>query len=412
MSDSISLKTFRTAVSGAGDDAALRLKSSDGSLTTAKQGFFGRIATWFSGGHKAADTVSLAGQFLRGMTEKYGEGIANQAFQMARPSTRVHVDGSVQFKADKPLTAREVKDAIAFARSLTQAETRKASVAVGMLFAPENTAAFGALAAQRGVDPAQLSAQQKAFYKDVLRDQVLDAAATQRGVPTPDAAKRLAGKALTFVASLDAGALQREIATRKQAQAATIGLVRALAESGTPGKTLHEFLLKADLTIGATTLGGSGNEAGTDDWNKARVIAVDSAIIRLSPRDAKRLFEQAMAPDGPGRALQFALAAKTSELAGASDGYGFLAAGQLSMFSAVALSALGERGGVKGAAALVEAVVDAGANATQADIDRMAASSKGRQAVADASAVIDVRTVAFKQQVDAAAEDRGDDLEQ
>ena len=279
----------------------------------------------------------------------------------------------------------------------------------GMQFAPENRTAFAALAAARQVDPAQLSDQQKAFYKVILRDQVLDLAAGKHGVPTPDEAKRLAGKALQFVASLDPAALRHEIATRNQAQAATIGLVKALAGSETPARVLNEFLVKADLQVGATMLGGSGNNAGTDDWNKTRAIAIDSAINRISPQDAKRLFEQAMAPDGPGRTLQFALAANTRKLADGDDAYALNAAGQLSMFNTVALSALGERGGVKGAAAVVRAASDAGSNATQADVNRILGSSKGRHVLADASAAIDARTVAFKQQVAAASSGRGGD---
>ena len=367
MSASISLKTFKTAVSAAGDDAALRLKSSDGSLTTAKQGFFGRVATFFRG-HDKAEATSLAGQFLQGMREKYGEKVANQAFQMARPSTTQYLDGTVSIKTDKPLTAREIRDSLSFARALTQAETRQVAAGAALLFAPENEHAFGKVLRDRNIDPANLTGAHKAFYKEALRDEVLSFAGENRRPPKPDETRELAGKALRYAASLTPAKIHEQTLVAKESQAAGVALARAFGGSGNVAKALNAFFEKADARLEATSLGGASGSAGGDDLGKARLLAMDSAINAMSPAMAKRLYEQAMVPEGAGRLAQFGLNAKLNDRAVSDDMHAMSAATQLASFNQEFLVKLGERGGAKDARGQVEAVSNAGFDVTKEEL--------------------------------------------
>src|SRR5262245_57229919 len=124
----INLQTFKQTIAGAGDDAKLRLGQND-DLKTAKHGLGSRFVRWMFGPTKQdrADNQHIISEFLKDVGGKYGKANAERALEMARPGMQRRGD-RLYANVMKPLTARQARDAMAFAKSLSKAEQRDIAV--------------------------------------------------------------------------------------------------------------------------------------------------------------------------------------------------------------------------------------------------------------------------------------------
>ena len=334
---------IQQAATQATGDATLRLSVTDGSVKTAKHGFKGRLVRFFHGPTKKdlADNNRLMGRLLGGLKRKYGDDIGTRAFLAARPEARTAGD-DIFAQTGRGLTARQVKTAIAYAEAAQSEQFRASARAQADVFRP-GTPMFDLVAEQARVNPATLSREQKTYFQSRLREKVIASAMEEKEQPLGSAVQKLAVKLLKHTAQNVGAAAPQQIAAHQDTHRAAGQLLSAISGRGNPGQALLDFMRLADGIIEDSAMGG---EVGADDQLRPRLIAMDRAVARLGKRQAKALYDQLMAPDGPGRKALLAILVASDRISSLRNPYKAGAAGDMTQALKSVLGALAIRAGV------------------------------------------------------------------
>ena len=345
----VTLAQVRQAVLNADDGAELRLRQSDQSVTTAKRGFGSRIVQFFTGSDRT-ETREIGRSVLQGLRQEFAPSIGTEAFRLARGEGGRR-DG-VAFDASKPITARQVRDAIAYAQVLTAKERSNVAAEGAMRYAPESSG-FAKIAAAAKVDPAALSPAQKEHYKLALAQHVKQAAQSlgPDAMPMPGAdVRRLAAKTLAHVARMDPPELRSVREAMHEKREAGAALARSLGNPDTKPAALAANLLRFHSAATAhaeqAALASDNFALGADDYDKSLAMSLDLAMSALSHREARELARAAMQPGGAGRALLFAAAVNAAATSAIANANGSVAANALDQSAGAMLQALGRRGGL------------------------------------------------------------------
>ncbi|CCB66674.1 hypothetical protein [Hyphomicrobium sp. MC1] len=352
---------------GLKDNAVLRLES-DGDVTTAERGIFGKFLQLFRN-TDAPGTRTMERALLHEVRTNFGNAIAEQAFGMVRSGTEA---------SGKPITAGQVRQLKAYVTQLSQQEQRQTASDAALRCAPA-AAAFGKIAAMAGVPPEPLSVHQKQLYMELLQQRL--AYAADGPVTDKLRVREKATETLSYVASLDTAAISQHLSALKLARVAAGELVRLLGTRDSGSKELAAAVLRFHITaLASAEAANNGRSPGDNEIRNAKLTALRQALNELTPREARERFEQAMSPQGAGRALVCAATAnRVFRDAEARVGYVTSETANLaaSMWynSMAALAALGERGGVSSAHAQIGAIRAASSNEARTTVtitDRMA----------------------------------------
>ncbi|KPL54616.1 hypothetical protein ABB55_22280 [Prosthecomicrobium hirschii] len=362
------------------DNKEVRIDSQD-QVTTAKRGFFGRVVRFFNPSIQNSETRETAGQLLKSLRAKYGNEVGTEAFMRARSDLRISRNGNLFVDVSKPITAREVRVALQEAKKL-----KKELAGVSEL-SPYGGSRFDDLAKKVGVDPDTLTGAQKRFYSQRLKDMALsDNVGRQRhaqkngdehpSFASADDLEKIAGKLLKYAAGLD----DKTIRSRDQAWTSAHGAGKQFAEflagsrEGGPVelvKALRIFDSRLGNLKEETLTGGATGGVGGDDLATARFVGMDSMLARMSPDEARALYDDFMKQDSNARQLAFGLGAvlshsgmenkKDQELAMANSSAAQSMWANLKEF----IKCVGERGGVEDIDSDLDTMMNAGM-----DIDR------------------------------------------
>jgi hypothetical protein len=360
----LNLGALRQAVAGAADDATLRLRKADGSVTTAERGLGGRVVQFFNGRPRDQD-AAIGRALFAGLRAEFGRDIAIAAFKMARGDTSP--EGFADFGRGRPITARDVRLAEGFARSMASAARRDASLAAAQHFAAAG-AGFAALAQRSGIDPGSLGAGQKELHDTLLRQHVaLAEARLAEGDALPaEALSKIARRTLRYVAAIGPDAAAASLTGQRSVQEAGGAVLRGLQDDLRQPARLADALLSLHAAVNArledASLSNADDAGGAEDYLKAVDIATESLVAGLSPDEARGIFDAAMAPGGAGRAMAFSLTGLCMVRAD-RDGFGAVAPKQLTDLGVGLLRALGERGGLGREPAALQAAMAAGEDA-------------------------------------------------
>ncbi|CCB66700.1 hypothetical protein [Hyphomicrobium sp. MC1] len=319
------------------DNAVLRL-GSDGAVTTAERGFFGKFLQLFRN-TDAPGTRTMERDLLHDVRARYGNAIAEQAFGMVRSGTAA---------SGKPITAGQVRQLDAYVTQLSQQEQRQTASDAALRCAPA-AAGFGKIAAKAGVPPETLSVHQKEFYMELLQQRLT----YDPGGPVTDKphVRAQAAETLRYVASLDTAAICQKRGALQSTREAAGELVRLLGTRESGSKELAAAVMRFHTTTLVSAVAGSGARVvGGDEIALARDTALRQALDELTPREARERFEEAMSPLGAGRPMLHAAAInevfKDNEVyAGAPDEV-YALARSVKNDVVWALTRLGERGGI------------------------------------------------------------------
>jgi hypothetical protein len=374
----INLQTFKQAITGVGDDAALRLGQND-DLKTAKHGLGSRLVRFLFGPTKQdrLDNKHIVSEFLREVGGKYGKANAEMALQMARPGMQRRADGLYD-NVMKPLTVRQARDAIAILKSMSKAERRDNDVVQAQAQYAPGSDKLNSLLAKQGIQPEDFPPQQHQFFSARVADQVAVAIDNTGRPPDSDGMKKIAKDALNYTLGFDDEAIGDSRDNWDAAKDKATSTLKALALPGGKGgdasAAIIDFMgsmepLMVDTAMGEITMGASGQ-----DIAKPLILSINAAVNDLSPREARELYQQAMAPDGGGRLALFAAnMANTEQRAAAfkDQGAAHKASGAAQISDALTrmLIALGERAGIRDASGQVQAISDAGLDVTKKEID-------------------------------------------
>ena len=349
------LDQLRTAYRSAAADAILRVRQSNpGEVTTAERGFSGRVVTFFRPDKEGNSAIGAS--LLNGLKQEYGDAAGTAAFRLVRDG----IPGS-GFDASKPITARQAHQMEDFARSLSVAGRRDALLASATPML-DGQPGFPAIATQAGVDATQLTADQKELYGRLLQQRVLaDGEFGRVGAPLPDGGtlREIAAATLVTVAAMDPEAVAQSEARLADQQFAGSALLRGLGTTGGDPRSLALDLARFERLAVNTEQDVAPGQLPSVLRTMAREVALDRVLTDMNPAEAHALFTQAMAKDGPGRAMLFASAVQAHAAAAGADAEKAVNAAALSGASAAALEALGRRAGVEDAAAQVASVLDA-----------------------------------------------------
>lgn len=346
------LGTFKAEVNRLGDDAKLRLEGG-GKLTTAERSVGGRAARFFGGVTKQdkADNLQIKGQLLKALKGQYGDEIATRAFSAALgKDVKAGKDGGILVAVNNRLTARQVRAAIDNAEAMVANNRTKSSVAAfnytpGML-------PFRTLAHDAGIDPGRLSPKQQDFIRERVMSLVSQSAHTDRhpdGLVDKDEIKKIAKDVTRQVAKLSDQSIDDLRGQYKEAAKTGAGFMKAISSRSEGADAIVGRLADTVRDTGALpsadTYFGKGEGLGADDFKTAADVSLRQAARRGSPSEASTGFNAAMAPDGQGRALLFALGA-LGELPGIGhDGYSVGALTKLTDTAKQAIVNLGQEGG-------------------------------------------------------------------
>jgi hypothetical protein len=356
----LSLSRFQQTATSAADSAKLRLDST-GEMTTAKRSWVGRLVRFIGGPtkqDKAANKQMMSG-LLNALKTRYGDEIGVKAFLAARPGAQQSDSGSVRANVAKPLTSRQVQDAISYAQSKTAKHAHHDLTQRADRFAP-GTDRFDRLLAQKGLRPTDIGDEQGRYFMSRLRDDVAARAIRDGGPPDSGTVKKLAGKLLDHVVALGedgAGVANRGY---KTADRLVGDMAMALAGPGIerpgrlpspsgsdapgPGTLLNHLLRAGDDLVSDLMRGGLGVPGG-DDMQRPVPEAAQRTFAKLSRSEARQLLDRALAPDGPARKLAFALELATEQRSVKEDPYKMAAVANLARANVMVLAALAERAG-------------------------------------------------------------------
>ncbi|CCB66675.1 serine/threonine-protein kinase [Hyphomicrobium sp. MC1] len=324
---------------GLKDNAVLRLES-DGDVTTAERGIFGKFLQLFRN-TDAPGTRTMERDLLHDVRARYGNAIAEQAFGMVRSGTAA---------SGKPITAGQVRQLDAYVTQLSQQEQRQTASDAALRCAPA-AAAFGKIAAKAGVPPETLSVHQKEFYIELLQQRL----AYDPGGPVTDKphVRAQAAETLRYVASLDTAAICQKRGALQSTREAAGELVRLLGTRESGSKELAAAVMRFHTTTLVSAVAANNEQLPSEnEISLARETALRQALDELAPREARERFEEAMSPLGTGHATIHADAfKKLFKQAGAPTGSRAVNLEQaVRVLVSSTLTLLGERGGVSDAA--------------------------------------------------------------
>ncbi|CCB66689.1 hypothetical protein [Hyphomicrobium sp. MC1] len=362
--------TSLLSVAGVADkpDAAFRFDDK-GEMTVAPRSLFGKMVAFITGKDKSA-TEAIASGLLSDLQDKYGFDIGLEAFKLARPK-----DGAFDYK--NPIKPSQVTAAKEFAASLTLERQCDDAVRGAKRYASGDS--LVKIARMAGVDLDSLSGQQKEHFKLLLGERV----SLTPGWPMLARGERWnqAAAVLKRVAAMTPEQINASVAQRKRVDAIGKDACRWLAEQSCmpeeEATALHfarrsyenEFSQRlAGLCFEASQLSdeigmADAQGAGRDDFGDALMVSMTHVAEQFSPREARQMFEGAMAEGGAGRLALFA-AAGNVELQSSEAKSPFIPRGEsapkeprsyggsavmLQMTTKTLLLALARRGGVEGA---------------------------------------------------------------
>lgn len=354
------------------NDSATFRSDGAGDVTTARRGLGGRIVQFFTGSDKSA-TRTLERDLLNDMRTRFGDEVATRAFRMARPESRnpSPFNGSPAPKSNGSvalLTVGQLRDMDAYAKVLEREQRLDVAAQSAMRYAPE-APAFGKIATEANVPAGTLTANQKALYKDLLQLHVaatMQDPAIEKSITDKAAMRNQAVETLKQVVTLSDDAIRVQRQNLNASQRAGEHLARAFGKANDP-VGLTEALVRlqvagsADASVASFGRSGSGDASarGTD-------MVLARAMAGLSPSEARRLYERAMAPDGAGRALVFAAGVHSACVGDASHLDHLKLDRELSHGPAIellkdmsvkVLTALAQRGGIEEARGTLDALL-------------------------------------------------------
>jgi hypothetical protein len=344
------LGVFKTEIGPLGDNAKLRLQG--GKLTTAERSIGGRILRFFSGVTKQdrQDNHQIKGQLFKALQAKYGDDLATQAFRTALGKDVKVKDGAMLIGTNSRLTVRQVRTAVDTAEKLV-ANNRTRSSVLANSYTP-GTAKFDALAYAAGVNPTKLSGDQQTFIQDRVAGLVDQLSHTSRyadGLIDKAEIKKIAKDVTRQAVELGDDGIAELAGTYDEAATSGAELMSAVGNRSAGADEVVGSLATATRDVhelpSKDSYFGKGEGAGTDDFKAAINISMTQAAGKAEPEDAATGYKAAMAPDGQGRALVFALSA-LNELPGiGTDGYAVGALTKMSDTGRQSLAALGRQGG-------------------------------------------------------------------
>lgn len=354
----LSISRFQRTTATALDGARLRLDST-GELSTGKRSWLGRLVRFIAGPTKGdiAANKQIQGGLLRELKSKYGDAVGTKAFLAGNTSARLNDSGRVVVDLARPLTARQVRDAITYARIKgTKHALREATLRADR-FSP-GLKGFDRLLHAKGLKADDLGAAQKKYFMSRLRDDVAARTVRDERQPDTDTIRKLAGRLLDHTVALGEKAASRADRAYKSVDRLCADMAMALAgpnaerpdklprSSGRDGEGLGALL-------GALALSGDGliedlmrgelGVPGGDDMQRPLSEAAQRTFAALSRSEARGLLDSALAPDGPARKLAFLLELATADKGVKEDGYQMAAVANLARASMVVLGALAAR---------------------------------------------------------------------
>lgn len=235
----LSISRFQQTATQAADGAKLRLDSS-GEMSTAKRSWIGRLVRFIGGPTQQdrADTKQLMSGLLSQLKARYGDAVGIKAFLAARPGAQLTDGGGVRADVAKPLTARQVRDAISYAEARTAKHAQQDLSSRADRFAP-GTDRFASLLQEKGLRSGDLGQSEEQYFASRLRDDVAARSVRDGAPPDTSTVKKLASRLLDHVRAL--GEDEAAVANRRYKAADRLVADVALALAG-PGATRSDRL--------------------------------------------------------------------------------------------------------------------------------------------------------------------------
>jgi hypothetical protein len=291
------------SLAGAADSDVVRIK--DGKIATARQSFFGRILRWIStsarDGHEhQSDSAIIQHSLLEELNSKFrgttrdGENLADAAMRMAGIGAKDEAGRST------PITVRQIREAHACARTLSDQAKRSAAVLKAIGYSP-TAPGFQRFAREHAeVDPGKLTLAQRAHYEYMLQKHVANDPSTF--ISNTHSLRKLAISTLRYVSQMSAeqieSALNDTVAQRTAATAVLDDLV-----SGAGVSSLAANLERLHSASNPGNADGMLGDAEYGAFMTLDVLAMERAVSVLTPQQARDAYMKAMASDGTGRAV-------------------------------------------------------------------------------------------------------------
>lgn len=289
------------------DNKEVRIDSQD-QVTTAKRGFFGRLVRFFAPSIEHRETRDTAHALLKSLRTKYGPEVGTEAFMKVRQDLRYGRKGELMMDVAKPLTVRQVRDAIETAKTLSRAGKLAGQ------FDPKTGDRFDQIAKKAGVDPSTLTEDQMSFFAARLKGTAVQMQSESHEKISVEDLDRPAAKLLKYVASLDPEALGERIEAWEDARKTGVSFLRIntrrdQATMSDHLTALRDYLGTLDELRTDTTLGGNTGGMGGDDLLRSRYQGIDTLLDGMTPVQARREFAAMMRTDSPTRQMLFGLGA-------------------------------------------------------------------------------------------------------
>lgn len=298
---SISQQGLRNATSSAADSDLVRIK--DGRAVTARQSFFGRVLRIFPGGNREArvENAAIRHVLLADLRRSHEAGIATAAMEMVGL-------GATQGNA-KPITVRQIREAHACAKVLSDHAQRAAAGLTAAHYYPA-APGFADLARDTNVEPTALTDAQQSHYQYMLQKHV--ALDPQRYLADSDAVRNMAVKALKYVSRMsdaDIETAQNRLTTQRYLADEVFAGLRSAEGANSLVANLQRLHTACQFGIADTMLGDT--EYGA--YLTVDELALEHAAAKLTPQQARKAYEAAMANDGIGRSVLSAIAEQGDE---------------------------------------------------------------------------------------------------
>lgn len=354
------------------DNKEVRIDSQD-QVTTAKRGFFGRLVRFFAPSIEHRETRDTAHALLKSLRTKYGPEVGTEAFMKVRQDLRYGRQGELMMDVAKPLTVRQVRDAIETAKTLSRAGKLAGQ------FDPKTGDRFDQIAKKAGVDPSTLTEDQMSFFAARLKGTAVQMQSESHEKVSVEDLDRPAAKLLKYVASLDPEALVERIEAWDDARKTGVSFLRI--NTGRDKVTmsdhltaLREYLGKLDELRTDTTLGGNTGGMGGDDLLRSRYQGIDALLDGMTPVEARRQFAAMMRTDSPTRQMLFGLGAAAVHPGHKVEGDFELSlanqSGALALGTALVefVVRIGEHGGIPNARAKVTSIFEGGQDLSEREV--------------------------------------------
>ncbi|WP_129781743.1 hypothetical protein [Peristeroidobacter soli] len=383
MPTAISSQPLTQATAGAAGSDIVQVK--DGKIATARQSFFGRMLRFIPSGARAtrerqAQSDLIAHALLVDLKQRFdgntagGEDIAETAMRMVGLSA----SGQLQDGRGASITVRQIRDAHAYAKMLSDQAKHSAALSAATLAATSYSPVapgFDKFAReQAGIDPERLTQAQRGHYQYMLQRHV--AIEPGKYVANGEALQKLATHALRYVSNMS----DAQIETAQNDTLAQRDAAAAVLADLTSGAGMSSLVANLDRLHDASHVGIVDAMLGDTEYGAFMTLdslALERAAAALTPQQAREAYFKAMANDGPGRAALAALDEKADELGQQSRQatdvdsemqleLGARRARELHSTAQLVLQALGKRGGVENVEQQVRDASGKGAERTKA----------------------------------------------